>query len=97
MNEYIVLWRFGNGHISGGDVVNGDSAKSAFQTAVLNFFDESKYDKYTAFFVGCSNQNVDEFERSYGYDAYGQRSCYNNGVRMAQKWIIDNILIDKDL
>lgn len=96
MNEYIVLWRFGNGHINGGDVVYGDSAKLAFTTAVLNFFDESKYNKYTAFFVTSYNQDVDDFYKSYGYDADGQRSCYN-GVRMAQKWIIDNILIDKDL
>lgn len=96
MNEYIVFWRFGRNHLSGGELVISDSAKEAFKEAVINFFDKTKYDKYTAFFVSCSNQGVDDFERSYGYDADGQRS-YHKGVRMAQKWIIDNILNDKDL
>lgn len=97
MNEYIVFWRFGRDHLSGGELVISDSAKEAFKEAVINFFDETKYDKYTAFFVSCSNQKLDNINRGYGYDIDGQRDYYAGGVRLAQKWIIDNVLIDKDL
>ena len=95
MNEYIVFWRFGSSHTTGGDTVYADSAKEAFKLAVIKYFDEGKYNKYTAFYVTSSNSELDDFERGYGYDSDGQKNFYGCGVRLAQKWIIDNILNDK--
>lgn len=91
MIKYDVYKRFGNSHTIWIGQVEANNAKEGFKIAVQKFFEEKHYSKYTEFYVSSQDENIDDFDKSYGYDFYGQRYC-SKGFRTSAKWLIDNIL-----
>jgi len=88
-NKYSVLCRYGSGHYFYCGEVEALTSKSAFEKAVNRFFDFSKYEQCTGFYVNSYDEKLDDFEKGYGYDVFGQRDF--RSFRTSGKWIIDNL------
>jgi len=89
-NKFAVLCRYGSGHYFYCGEVEEVSAKNAFSLAVNEFFEFDKYEMCTGFYVQSYDEKLEEYEKGYGYDIFGQRDFQS--FRTSVKWIIINLL-----
>jgi hypothetical protein len=91
MATFEVYRRYGNAHNVCVGQVKAENAKKAFIIAVQKYFEEKHYNKYTEFIVSTTDKGLEDYDKSYGYDYYGQRASAR-GFRSSAKWIIDRAL-----